>query len=65
MPFSNINNSILMAQVNSLRRLCGLGGIAHGGMDLLAMISSPAAFLEVIGARLNAHTSRVDTTDFE
>jgi len=34
-------------------------------MDLLAMISSPAAFLEVIGARLNAHASRVDTTDFE
>lgn len=49
MPFSNINNSIFMAQVNSLRRLCGLSGIVHRRMDLLAMISSPAAFLEVIG----------------
>ena len=46
-PFSNINNSILMAQVNSIRRLSGLRGIPHGELDWLAFLTSWSAFIEI------------------
>ncbi len=48
MPFSNINNSILMAQMNSLRRRLGLVSLSHSNLDTYALLTSSAGFLHII-----------------
>ena len=48
MPFSNINNSILMAQMNSLRRRLGVDPLAHNNLDTLALLTDQNGFLRLI-----------------
>jgi hypothetical protein len=48
MPFSNINNSIFMAHVNSMRRLAGMAPQSHGCLDTLALLTSSKGFLELV-----------------
>jgi len=47
MPFNNINNSLFMAQVNSIALLCGYSGVEHGSLDSYAMLTSSSAFREL------------------
>jgi hypothetical protein len=47
MPFSNINNSILMAQVNSLRRCLGVSPLPHGNLDTFALLTTSDGFLRL------------------
>lgn len=44
MPFSNINNSIFMAQMNSLRRCLRLRPLAHANLDVLGLLASSSGF---------------------
>jgi hypothetical protein len=44
MPFSNINNSIFMAHMNSLRRCIGLRPLAHANLDVLGLLASSSGF---------------------
>lgn len=48
MPFSNINNSILMAQMNYFRRRLGVEPLAHNNLDTLALLTSSNGFLQLI-----------------
>lgn len=48
MPFSNINNSILMAQMNSLRRRLGFEPLLHGNLDTVALLTNRNGFLRII-----------------
>jgi hypothetical protein len=47
MPFSNINNSILMAQMNSLRRCLGATPLPHGNLDTFALLTTSDGFLRL------------------
>lgn len=47
MPFNNVNNSLFMAQVNSISLLCGYSGVEHGSLDSYAMLTSSSAFREL------------------
>jgi hypothetical protein len=48
MPFSNINNSILMAHMNSLRRCLGIEPLAHRNLDTYALLTSSSGFSCII-----------------
>lgn len=48
MPFSNVNNSILMAQINYLRRSLGVEPLAHSNLDKFALLTSSKGFLQLI-----------------
>ena len=48
MPFSNINNSIFMAHMNSLRRCIGLRPLAHANFDVLGLLASSNGFKRLL-----------------
>lgn len=48
MPFSNINNSILMAQMNSLRRCLGVSPLSHCNLDTFALLTNSNGFMRLM-----------------
>lgn len=61
MPFNNINNSLFMAQVNSIALLCGYSAIEHGNLDSYAMLTSSSAFRELFLYPISLDFKRVSS----
>lgn len=59
MPFNNINNSLFMAQVNSIALLCGYSGVEHGSLDSYAMLTSSSAFRELFLFPISLNFKRI------
>ena len=63
MPFNNINNSLFMAQVNSIALLCGYSAIEHGNLDSYAMLMSHSAFQELFLFPISLDFKRIKSYD--
>lgn len=63
MPFNNINNSLFMAQVNSIALLCGYSGVEHGSLDSYAMLTSSSAFRELFLFPISLDFKRIKSYD--
>ena len=48
MPFGNINNSLLMNQLNAIRRLLGAKPLPHGKLDSFALVLSHRPFRRLV-----------------
>jgi hypothetical protein len=51
MPFANINNSVFMAQINSILRLSRISHIPHANLDCFALITSYTLFVKIAKAK--------------
>lgn len=63
MPFNNINNSLFMAQVNSIALLCGYSAIEHGNLDSYAMLMSHSAFRDLFLLPVNLEFKKTKSYD--
>jgi hypothetical protein len=63
MPFNNINNSLFMAQVNSIALLCGYSAIEHGNLDSFAMLMSHSAFQDLFLLPVALEFKRITSYD--
>jgi hypothetical protein len=63
MPFNNINNSLFMAQINSIALLCGYSAIEHGNLDSYAMLMSHSAFRDLFLLPLELEFKRITSYD--
>ena len=62
MPFANINNSLFMAQVNAIRRICSVNPLLHNHWDSIALLSSWQCF-DALASDWRAQTPQRNRSD--